>query len=341
MIKLNLLTLIYIYSNLYQTGICEIIYTNDRKYEVIHFQIPKTIWKQALNPTPVLRQQATVVLPIHVAVDDTNDVEEDEEDLEVTEPNIVQAVSEPVVQDVVTATPAVVPNITEAPILDEEASTTVTPDNVNGSVFRFPCSCVRGQCGCCTGTIMERFRMKACGNISFVPEDFVFDVRMSVNNRTVLRRRVSADNPPPICFNPGRAPFVRICAELSNIRIRNNNAFACLDITADIAGFQIYSASFRCFGLGTKGLQTGLNPKPISSGPAPVSLFGNNDDDDDRDGFLSNVAGGIFGGGDEGGLFGGGGGIFGGGSDNDDDDGGPLDDIGDAVGGLFDGRQLI
>ncbi|XP_063616664.1 uncharacterized protein LOC134789909 [Cydia splendana] len=190
---------------------------------------------------------------------------------------------------------------------------------------------------------MERFRMKTCGNISFVPEDFVFDVRMSVNNRTVLRRRVSADNPPPICFNPGRAPFVRICAEISNIRIRNNNAFACLDITADIAGFQIYSASFRCFGLGTKGLQTGLNPKPVSSGPAPVSLFGNNDDDDDRDGFLSNVAGGIFGGGDEGGLFGGGGGggIFGGGSDNDDDDGGPLDDIGDAVGDLFDGRVQI
>ncbi|XP_063357951.1 uncharacterized protein LOC134647530 [Cydia amplana] len=188
---------------------------------------------------------------------------------------------------------------------------------------------------------MERFRMKTCGNISFVPEDFVFDLRMSVNNRTVLRQRVSADNPPPICFNPGRAPFVRICAELSDIRIRNNNAFACLDITADIAGFQIYSASFRCFGLGTKGLQTGLSPKPISSGPGPISLFGNNDDDDNRDGFLSNVAGGIFGGGDEGGLFGGGGGIFGGGSDNDDDDGGPLDDIGDAVGDFFDGRITV
>lgn len=93
--------------------------------------------------------------------------------------------------------------------------------------------------------------------------------------------------------------------------------------------------------LGTRGVQTGLKPKPISPGPAPVSLFGNSDDDDDdRGGFLSNAAGAIFGGGDSdgGGLFGGGGGIFGGGGD--DDDGGPLDAIGDAVGDFFDGRKL-
>ncbi|KAI8438264.1 hypothetical protein MSG28_010859, partial [Choristoneura fumiferana] len=300
----------------------EIILTNDRSYEVIKFQIPKSIWREALNPTPVLRQQATIVLPIHVAQDDENYIEDDEDDIEEptgdNEANLVQdaPVVEPIVQSEITNAPTVA-NITEKPLLDEE-TTTLAPQNVNGSVFRFPCSCVQGQCGCCTGTIMERFKMKACGNISFVPEDFVFDVRMSVNNRTVVRRRVSASDPPPICFNPARAPFVRVCAEISNIRIRNRNAFACLDINADIAGFQIYSASFRCFG-----------------------LFGNSGDgDDNRGGFLSNAAGAIFGGGDSesGGLFGGGGGIFGGGDDGDD--GGPLDAFGDAVGDFFDGRKF-
>ncbi|KAI8438266.1 hypothetical protein MSG28_010859 [Choristoneura fumiferana] len=323
----------------------EIILTNDRSYEVIKFQIPKSIWREALNPTPVLRQQATIVLPIHVAQDDENYIEDDEDDIEEptgdNEANLVQdaPVVEPIVQSEITNAPTVA-NITEKPLLDEE-TTTLAPQNVNGSVFRFPCSCVQGQCGCCTGTIMERFKMKACGNISFVPEDFVFDVRMSVNNRTVVRRRVSASDPPPICFNPARAPFVRVCAEISNIRIRNRNAFACLDINADIAGFQIYSASFRCFGLGASGVQAGLKPKPVSSGPAPVSLFGNSGDgDDNRGGFLSNAAGAIFGGGDSesGGLFGGGGGIFGGGDDGDD--GGPLDAFGDAVGDFFDGRKL-
>lgn len=83
--------------------------------------------------------------------------------------------------------------------------------------------------------------------------------------------------------------------------------------------------------LGASGVQTGLKPKPVSSGPAPVSLFGNSDDDDDDDGgILGDAAGGLFGGGDdEGGLFGGG-----------DDDGGPLDALGDAVGDIFEGRDL-
>ncbi|XP_073958448.1 uncharacterized protein [Choristoneura fumiferana] len=345
MSKLNILLLVYCLINLTQTGLSEIILTNDRSYEVIKFQIPKSIWREALNPTPVLRQQATIVLPIHVAQDDENYIEDDEDDIEEptgdNEANLVQdaPVVEPIVQSEITNAPTVA-NITEKPLLDEE-TTTLAPQNVNGSVFRFPCSCVQGQCGCCTGTIMERFKMKACGNISFVPEDFVFDVRMSVNNRTVVRRRVSASDPPPICFNPARAPFVRVCAEISNIRIRNRNAFACLDINADIAGFQIYSASFRCFGLGASGVQAGLKPKPVSSGPAPVSLFGNSGDgDDNRGGFLSNAAGAIFGGGDSesGGLFGGGGGIFGGGDDGDD--GGPLDAFGDAVGDFFDGRKF-
>lgn len=65
--------------------------------------------------------------------------------------------------------------------------------NVVGQVIRFPCSCVSGQCGCCTGTLLQTMNMKACGNISFVPEDFVFDVRLSVNNRTMVRRRVSGE----------------------------------------------------------------------------------------------------------------------------------------------------
>lgn len=80
--------------------------------------------------------------------------------------------------------------------------------------------------------------------------------------------------------------------------------------------------------LGTKGLQTGLKPKPVSSGPAPVNLFGNTNRDDDDDGgggFLANAAGSVF---DGDGLFGGGG---------SDDDGGPLDAIGDAFGDFLGG----
>lgn len=85
--------------------------------------------------------------------------------------------------------------------------------------------------------------------------------------------------------------------------------------------------------LGSSGVQTGLSPKPVSSGPAPVSLFGNGEDaspgfvQEAAEGIVQDAASGIVNDGIED--------IFGG----DDDDGGPLGAIGDAVGGFFGGGE--
>ncbi|KAJ8735424.1 hypothetical protein PYW07_007044 [Mythimna separata] len=307
----------------------------DKPYKVIKFKVPHSVWKQALNPTPVLKSPVTITVPINVQdedIEDDSEIEEDEvvDEIETEAPPVLDTVVETanvtqVLQDPVQAVSTAAPAATQSPVLQDGVAGQQPSQGVPGQVTRFPCACRSRQCGCCTGALMDRFRMKACGNITFVPEDFVFDVRMSINNNTVVRRRVSASDPPPICFNPRRAPFVRICAEISNIQIRNRNAHACLDINADIGGFPVYSASFRCFRLGASGVQTGLKPRPVSSGPKPVSLYGNsNNDDDGGGGFLENAAGNVFGGD----------GLFGGGGSSDD---GPFDGIGDAFGDLFDG----
>lgn len=171
----------------------------DRSYDVINFKVPKKLWYQALNPTPVLKSSVTVTIPIHVAEEEEENEEIDNEvdvvENEATEVSVVvdstlvsdEPISEVPIQ--VTVSSAVA-NVTQQPVLQDE----ITEDpsqQVDGQVTRFPCTCARGQCGCCTGTILERFRMKACGNLTFVPEDFVFDVRLTVNNNTVVRRRVS------------------------------------------------------------------------------------------------------------------------------------------------------
>ncbi|KAF9423294.1 hypothetical protein HW555_001363 [Spodoptera exigua] len=307
--------------------------SGDKAYKVIKFKVPHTIWKQALQPTPVLKSSVTITVPINVqdteydeeSEDNDNEIEEEiENDVPAVVDTVVQADNATqVLQDPVPVATTAAP-VAENPVVQDEVVTQAPAQGVPGQVSRFPCTCRNRQCGCCTGAIMDRFRMKACGNITFVPEDFVFDVRMTINNNTVVRRRVSASDPPPICFNPRRAPFVRVCIEISNIQIRNRNAHACLDINADIGGFPVYSASFRCFRMGASGIQTGLKPRPVSSGPKPVSLFGNSNNDDDGGSFLENAAGNVFGGD---GLFGGGG----------SSDAGPFDGLGDAFGDLFDG----
>ncbi|XP_075970644.1 uncharacterized protein LOC142973015 [Anticarsia gemmatalis] len=291
----------------------------DKPYRVIKFKIPQSVWQQALHPTPVLKSSVTVPITVHVQsneVEDEVDNADEEVNVEtvVNDTNVTEVLADPV--PVVSDPPP--PVVTQKPPLQAEVVTNAPP--VPGQVIRFPCECRNGQCGCCTGALMERFRMKACGNLTFIPEDFVFDVKLNVNNNTVVHRRVSASDPPPICFNPRRAPFVRVCAEISNIQIRNRNAHACFDINADIGGFPVFEAPFRCFSFGSSGLQSGKKPRPVSSsGPKPVNLFGSGNNDDDEGGFLENAFG-------EGGLLGGGG----------SSDDGPFDGIGDAIGDFFD-----
>lgn len=150
---------------------------------MIDFKIPLPVWRQAINPTPVLKSPVTIVVPIHVN-DQHNDVEDDTYVDEVTEENVVANVTAVEDEPVVITTQAPV-SVTQEPVQD--------PPQVTGQVTRFPCSCIEGQCGCCTGAILQRFNMKACGNITFVPEDFAFDVKLNVNNNTVGHRRVSGE----------------------------------------------------------------------------------------------------------------------------------------------------
>lgn len=176
----------------------EIILDKDKPYELIQFKVPAALWKEALQPTPVLKSPVTIVVPVHVPQNDNLDEDDyllDEPGTEaVTEQAEVVAstslpANDPVVQQG-EPTQAAEPAVTQPSVVQTEETTTA-PEQVTGSVIRFPCSCVEGQCGCCTGAILERFRMKACGNITFVPEDFIFDVRLTMNDNTVVRRRVS------------------------------------------------------------------------------------------------------------------------------------------------------
>lgn len=176
---------------------CVYVVADDHN-EVIKFKVPHDIWKQALHPTPILKSPVTIVLPINVQ-DDDNIVDEDLEDdtdnveIDATLVNDEEVIPEVVsaAQDEIVSAPVAVANVTEAEVLQDDDSVQPPQQGVPGQVVRFPCSCLSGQCGCCTGAILERFRMKACGNMSFIPEDFVFDVRLNVNNNTVVRRRVS------------------------------------------------------------------------------------------------------------------------------------------------------
>lgn len=178
--KLNLLFIIIT---------ADLITKEDRPYDVINIKVPHYVWKEALKPTPVLKSQVTIVLPVHVSEENQVDDEYlDEEEV------VSSTISNDEVSDVnATPTPIIADDtvVNDNPSSEAPVSDPPVQQPVEGQVFRFPCSCKDGTCGCCTGAFLDRYKMRTCGNITFVPEDFVFDVRLSVNNKTVVRQRVS------------------------------------------------------------------------------------------------------------------------------------------------------
>lgn len=59
----------------------------------------------------------------------------------------------------------------------------------------YPCKCEQSQCSCCSGNLLENInlnlRQRICTNISYVPEDFEFNVRILFNDYTIYNRVVS------------------------------------------------------------------------------------------------------------------------------------------------------
>ncbi|XP_050313360.1 uncharacterized protein LOC126748284 [Anthonomus grandis grandis] len=140
------------------------------------------------------------------------------------------------------------------------------------SNFRLPCSCFEGQCGCCTGYILDRFNQKACVNMTYEPEEFAVRAVMSLNGVPFLEREISGKNPPPICIRPPRFRFIKVCMEFSNVYFTDRNMHLCMDAEANWEDFTLLEWSFDCVRLGMSGVQVvgaedggGIPEKPINA----------------------------------------------------------------------------
>ncbi|XP_030756383.1 uncharacterized protein LOC115882456 [Sitophilus oryzae] len=140
------------------------------------------------------------------------------------------------------------------------------------SPFRVPCSCSQGQCGCCTGYILDRLNQKACVNMTYEPEEFAVTAVMSLNGVPFYKNSISGKNPPPMCFRLPRFRFITLCVEFSNVYFLNRNVHLCVDAEANWSDFTLVEWSFDCVRMGLSGFQIvnqedggGLPEKPIDS----------------------------------------------------------------------------
>lgn len=172
-----------------------------------------------------------------------------------------------------------------APVVPVAAAPARPPFNpISLLVSRIPCACTNGVCGCCTGMLLQTFNSKGCMNITYIPEEFAFDLKMSMNDRVLYKNRVSGRNPAPVCIRPPRFQFIEVCASFYDIHFIGRNMHICLEMGGYFEGFELFSRSFNCMRLGDQGVKL---VKPEDGGGLPQRPFddgdGENNGDDDSD----------------------------------------------------------
>lgn len=77
--------------------------------------------------------------------------------------------------------------------------------------------------------------------IRYIPEDFSFEFRMLMNNNVLYKNKVSGKNPPPVCINPRRLPFLEVCANFYDIYFIGRNMHMCLEINGNFNGLEVFN----------------------------------------------------------------------------------------------------
>ncbi|KAJ6644658.1 hypothetical protein Bhyg_09627, partial [Pseudolycoriella hygida] len=160
------------------------------------------------------------------------------------------------------------------------------PSNPLGPlVNRLPCTCQSGVCGCCTGVLLAAFRTKGCMNITYIPEEFAFEVKMMMNDAVLYKNRMSGRNPKPICVTPPRIGLIEICANFHDIYFVGRNIHLCLNMEANFQGYELFDRSFDCMRIGDQGVkivkpEDGAGLPEISNGNDAVIDSGNDEIED-------------------------------------------------------------
>ncbi|KAG4076918.1 hypothetical protein HA402_015905 [Bradysia odoriphaga] len=152
-------------------------------------------------------------------------------------------------------------------------------------VSRLPCTCQSGVCGCCTGVLLSAFRTKGCMNITYIPEEFAFEVKMMMNDAVLYKTRMSGRNPRPICVTPPRIGLIEICAVFHDIYFVGRNMHVCLNMEANFQGYELFDRSFDCMRIGDQGVkivkpEDGAGLPGIANGNDAIVDAGNDDIED-------------------------------------------------------------
>lgn len=113
------------------------------------------------------------------------------------------------------------------------------------------CQCVKYKCGCCA-----RFNLKdlkivnttGCVNVSYLPDQFGFNLVLTLNHTVLYNTTVSAKNPPPICVAvPYLEQELSLCVDLYNLDVNDTYVSGCVKLEAHVLHVTVMKLDLGCF----------------------------------------------------------------------------------------------
>ncbi|XP_064459140.1 uncharacterized protein LOC135369485 [Ornithodoros turicata] len=123
------------------------------------------------------------------------------------------------------------------------------------------CRCQETVCACCLR--LRRFALNSdvCSTLMYSAEEPAISLLVSYNDREVIKRTLSAREPPPVCFSPFNDPFLnrvaKLCVAFYNVTYSSPGVSGCSELQATLVGQVITNYPLGCFSFNQPSTTTG------------------------------------------------------------------------------------
>ncbi|XP_014290747.1 uncharacterized protein [Halyomorpha halys] len=125
-------------------------------------------------------------------------------------------------------------------------------DNLTLQGFIQECTTEADIFRCCVG-FQSTVNMKACISLEYLEDEYGFELNVTVAGLVIYSEKVSAKNPPPICYHiPYTAKIADACFRIYDLDIKNKILTGCANLEIHIQFLKDLKYHLGCFDIHMK-----------------------------------------------------------------------------------------
>ena len=111
--------------------------------------------------------------------------------------------------------------------------------------------CAHDTCGVCEHVEWKKIHLNdtACLNLTYIPSTLSISLTLTLGNKTIINKTVSAHDPNVCVGVPYLKKFASVCLDFSNLTFSNDHLSGCVEIKAEIFDITVAKAHLGCFNI--------------------------------------------------------------------------------------------